>query len=251
MKNYSSIIIDDETKLQKGLKIQLENLCPQIEVLGCANNAKEGYTLITQKQPDLLFLDISMPGETGFDLLDYFETISFEIIFVTGFSEYIKDALRLSAVDYLEKPIKDEELEDAVKRAIDRIENRKDIERYKVLKDNLQNLGSSNNRIAVFFENEIQFVKVADIIRFEGWQNCTKIHLANAKVLNRSLSIGKFEDRLKNYNFYRVHRSHLINVDEIDTYRKEGFVVMSDSSEVPVANDRRKDFLDYINGALQ
>jgi len=170
MKKYTAIIIDDEPKLQKVLQIKLEKYCPQIEVLGCANNAKEGYTLITQKLPDLLFLDISMPDETGFDFLDYFDTFSFEIIFVTGFSEYAIEALRLSAVDYLLKPIQTKLLVQAVKKAINRIEERKDIERYKVLKHNLHNSGSSKNKIAIPGLDNYQFLEVANIIR------CVKIY---------------------------------------------------------------------------
>jgi len=89
MKKYTAIIIDDEPKLQKVLKLKLEKYSPQIQVIGCVHNAKAGYSLITQKKPDILFLDIAMPEETGFDLLDYFDTFSFETIFVTGFSEYL------------------------------------------------------------------------------------------------------------------------------------------------------------------
>jgi len=139
--NYTALIIDDEPKLQKVLQLKLEKYCPQIQPLGCANNTKEGYTLIAQKQPDLLFLDISMPEETGFDLLDYFDTLSFEVIFVTGFGEFAIEALRLSAIDYLLKPVRTKLLVQAVQRAIDRIEERKDMERYKVLKHNLNNSG--------------------------------------------------------------------------------------------------------------
>jgi len=246
MKKYTTIIIDDEPKLQKVLQLKLEKYCPQIQVLGCANNAKAGYTLINQKKPDILFLDISMPEETGFELLDYFDTFTFEIIFATGFSEYAIEALRLSAVDYLLKPVRTKLLVQAVKRAIDRIEARADLKRYKVLKQNLNNSGSSKNKIAIPGLDNYQFVEVANIIRCEGWDNYTKIHLVNGEVLISSYAIGVIKDLLTSHNFYSTHKSHFINVDEIATYRKEGTLVLSDGSEVPVSRRKRKEFVDMV-----
>jgi len=246
MKSLTSIIIDDEPKLQKVLQIKLEKFCPQIKVLACANNAKDGYALITQKQPDILFLDISMPEETGFDLLEYFDTFSFEIIFVTGFSEYAIEALRLSAVDYLLKPVRTKLLVQAVQRAIERINERKDIERYKVLKHNLNNKDSHKNKIAIPGLDNYQFVEVAKIIRCEGWENYTKIHLVNGEVLISSYAIGVIKDLLLNYNFYSTHKSYLINVDEIAAYQKDGTLVLTDGAEVPVARRRRQEFVDAI-----
>jgi len=246
MKTYNSIIIDDEPKLQKVLQLKLEKFCPQISVLACANNAKDSYALITRKQPDIIFLDISMPDETGFDLLDYFDSFSFEIIFVTGFSEYAIEALRLSAVDYLLKPVRTKLLVQAVKKAIYRIDERKDIERYKILKENLNNSGSHKNKIAIPGLDNYQFIEVANIIRCEGWDNYTKIHLANGEVLISSYSIGVIKDLLTNYNFYSTHKSHLINIDEIASYQKDGTLVLSDAAEVPVARRRRQEFVDTV-----
>lgn len=246
MKKYTAIIIDDEPKLQKVLQLKLEKYCPQIQVISYAKNAQEGYTLISQKQPDLLFLDISMPEETGFDLLDYFDTFSFEIIFVTGYGEYAIDALRLSAVDYLLKPVRTKLLVQAVQRAIDRIEERANIERYKVLKKNLNNTGSTKNKIAIPGLDNYQFIEVANILRCEGWDNYTKIHLANGEVLISSYTIGVIKDLLINHNFYSTHKSHLINVSEISTYQKDGTLILSDGAEVPISRRRRKEFVDVI-----
>jgi len=232
MKNYSSIIIDDEVNIQEGLKIQLKNFCPQIKVLDCADDVKNGFALINQKKPDIIFLDISMPGETGFDLLEYFNPISFEIIFVTGYEEYAVKAHQQIALEYLLKPVDNKLLVQAVQRVTNRIDERKHA-----------------NRIAISFTDETHYVKVANIISCEGWKNYTKIHLKNGNVLNSAYSIGKYEDRLKSYNFRKVHKSYLINEDEVIKYLKnERVVIMSDDSRVPVSRNNGGDFLDFLKG---
>lgn len=187
-----------------------------------------------------------MPEETGFDLLDYFDTFSFEIIFATGYSKYAIEALRLSAVDYLLKPVRTKLLVQAVQKAIDRIDERQDIERYKVLKHNLNNSDSNKNKIAIPGLDNYQFVEVAKIIRCEGWDNYTKIHLVNGEILISSYAIGVIKDLLTNYNFYSAHKSHIINLDEIATYQKDGTLVLSNGAQVPVARRKRKEFVDGI-----
>lgn len=246
MSSYKAIIIDDEPMLQKALQLQLKEHCPQVDVLACANSAKDGYDLITKEEPALIFLDISMPEESGFDLLDYFDTVSFEIIFVTAFNGYREKAIRQSAIDYLLKPVREEFLVPAVQRAIARIDDRKDLERYKILKENLKDFGSLNNKIKIPSTGEDKYVKVGNIIRCQGWQNCTKIFLLNGDVLGSSYSLGYYENLLLDYNFHRVHRSYLVNINEIESYKKKGALILSDRAEVPVSKKKRKAIQDLI-----
>jgi len=243
---YTALIIDDEAKLREVLKIKLEQYCPMIKVLDTAENVQQAYSKIKELQPQLIFLDIAMPGESGFDLLDKFSDINFEIIFVTGYNEYALDALKVSAVDYVLKPVKTEDLVHAVQKATARIEDRGKIEKYDVLKHNLHHIGDQNTKITIPGTEAYEFVKMSDIIRCEGWQKYTKMYLRSGEVLVSSYNLGVFKEMLESYEFFSTHKSHLINKKEIVRYLKDGTVVMSDDSHVPVARRRKEEFVSQV-----
>jgi len=240
---YETIIIDDEGKLRDVLKIKLNTHCPELKILDQASNAQEAFEKIKLHKPKLIFLDIAMPGESGFDLLNRFEYIDFEIIFVTGFNEYALDALKVSAVDYVLKPVQTESLINAVNKAKKRIDNRTKIAKYDILKHNLNNLGDQSTKIAIPGSNAYEFIKVEDIIRCEGWQKYTKIHLQSGDVIVSSYNLGVFRDMLESYDFYSSHKSHLVNKNHIVRYMKDGTIIMSDGSNAPVARRRKDDFM--------
>ncbi len=244
-----AIIVDDEPKLREVLNIKLNQHCPEIRVLSMAKNADEAFDKIKLLRPKIVFLDIAMPGQSGFDLLEQFSEIDFEVIFVTGFNEYALDALKVSAVDYILKPVKTEDLVQAVNKAKVRILNKHKAERYEVLRHNLNNIGDQNTKIAIPGSNAYEFVKISEIIRCEGWQKYTKIFLSNEQCIISSYNIGVFKDMLESYGFYSTHKSHLINKSLIQKYLKEGTVVMTDGSNVPVARRRKEDFMDKVVNA--
>jgi len=228
------------------MNIKLNQHCQEIEIVGKASNAPEAFKLIVNKKPDIVFLDIAMPGESGFDLLQKFDKIDFEVIFATGFNEYALDALKVSAVDYILKPINTEDLVKAVQKASINISNKQKVERYEVLKHNINNVGKQDTKIALASTEAYDFVKVSDIIRCEGWQKYTKIHLSNGTTTVSSYNIGVYKDMLQSYGFYSCHKSHLINEHHIDKYLKEGSVIMSDGSHVPVARRKKEEFLEKV-----
>lgn len=244
MKITKVLIIDDEPKLSKVLKIKLERYCSGIEVVGEALNITEGYKKIKTLAPQLVFLDISMPGGSGFDLLDKFDAVDFQIIFVTGFNDFVLDAMKVSAIDYLLKPVATEELKIAVQKAKERIDEKEKAEQYHLLKHNLNYLGNQKAKIAIPGSNS--FVEIKNIIRCQGWQKYTHIHLTDGSCILSSYNIGVFKDMLKTYNFYSTHKSHLINQKLITKYLKEGVVVMSDGSQVPVSRRKKEEFLEQI-----
>lgn len=244
--NYEAIIVDDEPKLREVLDIKLKQYCPEVSVLGKVSNAADAFEKINLLQPKIIFLDINMPGQSGFDLIQKFETITFEIIFVTGYNEYALDALKLSAVDYLLKPVKTQDLIDAVNKAKERIDKKQKAERYDILKHNLNSGGDQNTKIAIPGTNVYQFVLIADIIRCEGWQKYTKIILSNNETIVSSYNIGVFKDMLESYGFYSCHKSHLINKSSIKQYLKEGIIIMTDNSQIPVARRRKEDFMEKV-----
>lgn len=248
MKTIKALIVDDEPKLRQVLRIKLEQYCPGLELVGEAENISTAYAAIQHLKPDLVFLDISMPGGSGLELLDQFDHFNFDIVFVTGYNDFILDALRVSAVDYLLKPVANQELINAVNRAIQRIYEREKIQIYEALKHNLNHLGDQQTRISIPGMNAYDFVKVADIIRCEGWQKYTKLHLLDGSCITSSYNIGVFRDMLGAYAFFNCHKSHLINTTHIVRYLKDGYVVMADNSKVPVARRRREEFVQVFVG---
>lgn len=241
-----ALIIDDEQKLREVLQIKIVQHCPDVSVIGQASNVEEGYRMIRELKPDLIFLDIAMPGESGFDLISRFDAIDFEVIFVTGFNEYALDALKVSAVDYLLKPVKTESLQLAIQKAQERIDQRSKIAKYDILKHNLNNIGDQKTKIAIPGTDAYEFVRISDIIRCEGWQKYTKIFLENGSVIVSSYNLGVFRDMLESYDFFSTHKSHLVNKTHITRYLKDGTIIMSDGSTAPVARRRKEDFMDQV-----
>jgi len=244
----NAIIVDDESKLRTVTREKLERLCPEIEVVGEAANVPAAYELITTASPNIVFLDIAMPGENAFDLLERFDQINFEIIFITGFNDFALDALRVSAIDYVLKPVGDDELLAAVEKAVTRIEERDTIKRYEVLRHNIDHIGQQSTRIAIPSQTAYDFISADIIIRCEGWEKYTRIHLSTGEVLIASLNIGHFRELLTPYGFYSTHKSHLINKQKVLQYKREGVVILSDKSEVPVARRRRDKFMKDVLG---
>ena len=243
---FQALIVDDEPKLREVLSIKLNQHCQEIKVLDTAANADEAFEKINLLKPNIVFLDIAMPGESGFELLNRFDHIEFEVIFVTGFNEYALDALKVSAVDYVLKPIKTEHLISAVEKAKERLLKNHKADRYDLLKHNVNNIGDQKTKIAIPETNSYEFITIADVIRCEGWQKYTKIYLVDGTCIISSYNIGVFKDMLENYGFYSTHKSHLINKSLIKKYLKEGVVILTDDSQVPVARRRKEDFMEQV-----
>lgn len=246
-----SVLVDDEAKLRKVLQIKLDRHCRDVEIVGVAENANDAFKLITEVNPDLVFLDISMPGESGFQLLDRFTVVDFEVIFVTGFNNYVLNALRVSAVDYLLKPVVTEDLIQAVQKAKVKVKERARIAMYDLLKHNMNHVGDQDSKIAIPGTNSYEFVTIKDIVRCEGWQKYTKIHLASGTCLISSYNIGVFKEMLEVYDFYSVHKSHLVNTKHISRYLIDGSLVMTDHSNVPVSRRRRDVFMNDVIKVLK
>ena len=215
-----------------------------MEVISKVGNVPDAYQVIMEQKPDLIFLDIQMPGESGFDLLSKFERIDFQIIFATGFNEYALDALKVSAVDYLLKPLRNSDLVEAVAKALERINTSEKLKDYELLKHNLNNIGSQKTRVAIPNSGSYQFVEVETIVRCEGWQRYTKIHLLDGKVIVSSYNIGVYKDMLASYGFYSCHKSHLINQTHIVKYHSDNTVQLTDESTVPISRRKKDEFFE-------
>lgn len=243
---YKALITDDEYKLREVLKFKLNEHCPQIEIIGEAENITQAQEIISKNKIDILFLDISMPGGTGFDLISKIENIDFEIIFVTGHQEYAIDALKVSAVDYLLKPVRTEDLIDAVNRATQKLNMSQKIQKFETLRHNINFLGDQKTRIAIPGNDAYDFIQISEIIRCEGWNKYTKIFIKDEKTIVSSYNIGVFKEMLESYGFYSCHKSHLVNKSHIIKYLKEGIIIMSDHSQAPLARRRKDHFISAV-----
>ncbi|MCE6991969.1 LytTR family DNA-binding domain-containing protein [Dyadobacter sp. CY323] len=237
-----TLLIDDEQPNLDNLRILLETYCPLVDIVGTARNTVAATSLLYSLQPDLVFLDIQMPEQNGFDWLRSLPACHFEVIFVTAYDQYAIQALRFSAVDYLLKPVAIGELQAAVERA----------HRQRLLKQQnelLQNLiqtlkespARDEQRIALPAAKETHFVKIGDIVRCESSNNYTTFYLTNGEVLIICKPIFFYNELLEPYGFVRCHQSHLVNKMFIKSWKKEfgDFLLLTNGSEVPISRSKR------------
>lgn len=238
-----SVIIDDEQNNIDNLRILLQEYCQGIIICATALNATEGEKIIALHQPEIIFLDIQMPGQNGFDLLKSLPTHNFEVIFVTAYDQYGIQAVKFSAVDYLLKPVVIDELKLAVKKATDRILNKKQNLKLENLISVLQKEHhKEDHRIAISTQKETRFVNTQSIIRCESSNNYTTFYLENGEKLLVSKPIYEYEEILSDYGFIRCHQSHLINKKFIRSLVKQdgGYLLLSDQTQLPISKNQRE-----------
>lgn len=243
MNKIRTLIIDDESNGRDILVALLEKFCPSLDILGTAENADVARELIDSLKPQLVFLDINMPGKTGFELLQQFESIDFEVIFVTAHDNFALKAFKFSAIDYILKPIDLEDLKTAVKKAEEKLAFKgKPNERYNEFLNNIKNIQNPFDKLGLATRDGLIFIKISDIIRCESDVNYTWFYLEKGEKILASKTLKDFEEMLDEYNFYRIHKSHLINLAHLKRYIKGegGSVIMSDNSEVEVSRRNKE-----------
>lgn len=239
-----AILIDDEPKNNRILKLMLEEFCPNVIIAGQADNAADGVTLIKEVSPDLVFLDIEMPYGSGFDLLDQLKPVHFEIIFITAFNNYSLKAIKYSALDYLLKPVNIDELIIAVNKASEKVASKHINARIENLLYNLKKPQAGVQKIALPSKEGYIFVLLSDIIRCESKTGYTTFYLKDMEKVVSSKNIKEYEPLLTNDIFFRVHNSHIVNLSYIKKYHRGrgGYIEMEDGTMIEVAT-RRKDEL--------
>lgn len=239
-----ALLIDDEPKNNRILKLMLEEFCPQVEVEGQAENIDDAMQLIEEKEPDLVFLDIEMPLGSGFDLLDRIKPVNFEIIFITAFNNYSLKAIKYSALDYLLKPVNIDELIQAVNKAMERVKSRNANSRIENLLFNLKKTQAGVQKLALPAKEGYVFVPLPDIIRCESKGGYAIFYVKGMEKIVSSKNIKEYESLLLDDMFFRIHNSHIINLNHIKKYHRGrgGFVEMEDGTKLEVAS-RRKDEL--------
>lgn len=241
-----TLIIEDEPRNQKALHILLQQHCPHIEVVQVCNNAKEAITAVAQWAPDLVFLDIRMPGLSGFEFLDAFIEPPFEIIFVTAYEQYAVQALRCSAVDYLMKPVVAADLVRAVKKAGQRIDTRASKTSYQILLENHHAQNATHQKLVVPTREGLEFIAMAQVTKLKADRNYTHIYTVAGKETISTHHLKHYEKALPPGLFIRTHHSYIINLKHVKSYvRGEGgHVVLADGTTADVSKRRKKDFLE-------
>lgn len=240
-----AVLIDDEPKALATLKNKIERHCPSITIVGESQDPKEGITLLENLKPQLVFLDIAMPGMSGFDVLKQIENPTFEIIFATAFDNYAIEAINHCAIGYLVKPIDNKELIKAVSKVQENINEKSALEKNRLLVENLSVKKFQDKKVIIPTQDGLEFIAIHDIIHCEGTDGYTKIHIKDKKALLSSNSIGHFSKMFDQHDFYMVHKSHLINLNYIEKYLNEGYIVIQDN-HIPVSRNRRNDFLQML-----
>ncbi len=240
----NSIIVEDEETSREILKNYLKKYCPNVTVLGEAANVDEALMLIRNNELDLVFLDVEMPYGNAFDLLDKVGDINFETVFVTAYNHYAIDALNAHASYYLMKPISIDELIKAVDYVAE-IKSKEDALQDQVL---VPKINSVNGKITLPQQDGFEIIETATILYCKADDNYTEIYLNNSKKKLVSKTLKYFEELLKESGFARVHKSFLVNVNEITKYKKGkgGHVVLSNGKAIIVSASRKSDLLSYF-----
>lgn len=242
IQKIKSVIVEDELAAREVLKNYLSKYCPQVEVVGEAQNIKEAVPLLHEIRPQLVFLDVEMPFGNAFDVLEACKDLQFETIFVTAFSEYSLKALNQSAAYYLLKPISIEELIVAVNKVQHQIMNHEIFNRNKIIVENFHESKLEKQQVILPTLEGFEVVKMEEIVRLRGNGNFTDLYLnnGNKKMVCRFL---KHFSEILPLPFIRVHKSHIINMNCVKSYNKGGIVTLNDGAEIEVSPTYKEDFL--------
>jgi two-component system LytT family response regulator len=242
------IIVDDEELGRNVLKSLLQKFCPNIELLGEAKNSTEAIKLIQELKPELVFLDIEMPGGSGFDLLEKIGTPSFSVVFTTAFDQYAIKAIKFSAMDYLLKPINIEELVESIRKVEqNKLANNPETLAKHLIENLKRPIGESQN-IALPTSTGLEFINIKDIIRCEADGKYTKCFFKDGKKSLSTKNLKEFDDLLSSHNFFRVHHAHLVNVEHIKNFNKTdgGTLTMSNGDIVSISKRKKEEFLSSL-----
>jgi two-component system LytT family response regulator len=234
----NAVIIDDETKGIEVLRMLLESQCPNVKIVGHAEEVQEAVELINSHLPEIVFLDIEMSGESGFDILEKVKSKCYHVIFVTAHSQYAVKAFRYSVADYLLKPVDPKELKEAVEKVSLLIKEGESTAE-------LHNIESANLTLRIPIQNRVVVIKMTDIIRLEADGAYTRIYSTGNKEFISSYNLKTFEEHLDQQLFMRVHRSSIINLYKAFqvTGEKQLHVKMTDGSDVEIARRLKNEFI--------
>lgn len=242
-----TLIIEDEPQAISALKKELQLSCPEVDLVGVAQNVKDGVQKISEQNPELVFLDIQLSDGLGFDILQELKVIDFKVIFTTAYSEYALKAIKFSALDYLLKPIDSSELRIAVDKA--RVQDSTEINKKINVFSHNQRSSARLDRIALQTSEGISIHEVSKLIRCQAKSNYTHLFFEDGFSLLVTKTLKEFEELLSLNDFERIHHSHLINMSHLRSFvnKDGGYVIMSNKSTLPVSQRKRSRFIKRLN----
>lgn len=243
-----AVIVEDEARARRILESLLAEYCPKVEVLASVDDVPNGVKAINKHQPDLVFLDIEMPGYTGFQLFDFLEDISFEVVFTTAYNDYALKAFEVSAIAYLLKPIQIEQLIQAVER-VEQLVNKQPLNtRLNALEKNLEKEGHIT-RIGLPSSEGLLFVEAEEVVYLAAEGAYTNVFLKGKRKIVVSKNLKQLSDLLAHPCFFRTHRSYLVNLNHVRQYVRNsgGYLVMDNEDKIPISSSNRQDFLNVYS----
>lgn len=241
-----TLIIDDEENNRQRLQSLIFENFPTIQVVGEADGVKTGLKAINEHQPELILLDIRMMDGDAFDLLQKIKSIFFKIIFITAHEEYALKAFKFSALDYLLKPVTIEDLRTAFQRAENQLLAELKLQ-ISTLNNNLQS--TKNKTLALRTSDKIFFIETKDIIRCKSDRNYTFFYVNKQRKFIVSQPLKEYEAILQEHGFFRIHKSHMINLSYIESFDKAdgGSIILKDKTELPVARRKKAELLEIFS----
>jgi len=245
-----AIIVDDELSNRENLQLLLQTYAPDVQICAAAEDVAGALKAINLHRPELVFLDIQLHAQSGFDLLKQLGDISFEIIFVTAYNQYGIQAVKFAALDYLLKPIDIDELNVAVNKARNAISQKRNNDRLNYLLDYLKEDKKAIARIALPMFSETRYVNIPDIIRCEADNTYTKFMLTGGEEILVSKTLKEYADLLTQHRFIRTHQSHLVNIAYVKSWLREdgGCLLLINGTKVPVSKLNREKVKDALAG---
>jgi two-component system LytT family response regulator len=243
-----TVIIDDEINARQTIRKMIDQECEGVDVIGEAGDVKNGLQIINNYKPDVVLLDIQLPDGSGFDLLDKLENYDFKLIFITAFEEYAVKAFKFSSIDYLLKPFDPDEVKKSITRAKEVMAKEDTQLKLNAFLSNIENISKEVKKIVLKTSESIHLVNVQDIIRCQADCNYTYFYLYGGKKLVVSKTLKEFDTMLTPYGFFRVHQSHLVNLNYLDHFKKENEnIVLKDQTSVPVSHRKKEQLIQIFN----
>ncbi len=249
MRTISAIIVDDEKNSRIVLNNLLLNFCPAVQVVGEAANAEEAFAIISDKNPDLVFLDIQMPTGNGFTLLQKFQHVPFEVVFITSYDEYAINAIKFNALDYLLKPVVIDELKEAVRKAVERLQDKS--QRNASMQNLIHNIDKDilDQRISFHKNDQVRYIAVRNISYVRSDGNYSIVVTDQNETFSSSKTLKEYDDYLSAFpGFIRVHRNCLINVRELKSYSKGEpcIITMENGETIEVSRRKKQEVLEAL-----
>ena len=245
LQKIRTVIVDDEQPAQEVLVNYICDYCPEIEIVAVCGSAKSAFEAINDKKPQLVFLDIQMPKESGFELLRMFGSINFKVIFVTGHSEYAIDAFRFSAVDFLLKPIKVGELAEAINKVKSEPTLSGPINQLQNLMESFAPATKQNKNLIIPDSGGFSVVKTDEIILCQAEGCSTTIHLINNGMITSARNLKYFEEIFDPQKFMRVHYSYIINLDHVRKYTNNDEITLTDNLKCCLSRSNKHEFQEH------